>query len=96
MGRAVADAAVGAGLQLVPVTFSNLEKPNRTLQVGNVDIMIHGPSERENILSSIYNEYPNVIVVDYTVPDAVNGKQLNNISCLILSSIFFHAWVELY
>ncbi|KAI0513882.1 hypothetical protein KFK09_009914 [Dendrobium nobile] len=74
MGRAVADAAVCAGLQLVPVTFSNSEKPNRTLQVGNVEIMIHGPSERENVLSSIYNEYPNVIVVDYTVPDAVNGN----------------------
>ncbi|KAH0462880.1 hypothetical protein IEQ34_007462 [Dendrobium chrysotoxum] len=74
MGRAVADAAVCAGLQLVPVTFSNSEKPNRTLQVGNVEIMIHGPSERENVLSSIYNEYPNVIVVDYTVPNAVNGN----------------------
>ncbi|XP_020581250.1 probable 4-hydroxy-tetrahydrodipicolinate reductase 1, chloroplastic isoform X2 [Phalaenopsis equestris] len=74
MGRAVADAAVCAGLQLVPVTFSNLEKPNRTLQIGNVEIMIHGPSERENVLSAVYNEYPNVIVVDYTVPDAVNGN----------------------
>lgn len=74
MGRAVADAAVCAGLQLVPVTFSNTEKPNTDLQVNNVEIKIHGPSDRENVLSSIYNEFPNLVVVDYTAPDAVNGN----------------------
>lgn len=74
MGRAVADAAVCAGLQLVPITFSNVEKPSKDLHVGNVEIKIHGPSERENVLSSILNEFPNLVVVDYTVPDAVNGN----------------------
>ncbi|KAK8935386.1 hypothetical protein KSP39_PZI013331 [Platanthera zijinensis] len=74
MGRAVADAAVCAGLQLIPVTFSNVEKPSKDLHVGNVEIKIHGPSERENVLSSILNEFPNLVVVDYTAPDAVNGN----------------------
>ncbi|PKU73749.1 putative 4-hydroxy-tetrahydrodipicolinate reductase 1, chloroplastic [Dendrobium catenatum] len=68
------DAAVCAGLQLVLVTFSNSEKPNRTLQVGIVDIMIHGRFERVNVLSFIYNKYPNIIVVDYTISDAMNGN----------------------
>ncbi|THU74398.1 hypothetical protein C4D60_Mb04t32910 [Musa balbisiana] len=72
MGRAVAEAVISAGLQLVPVSFSNLEKPGRTLKVGNTEIQIHGPSERESVLSSVFHEFPDVIVVDYTVPDAVN------------------------
>ncbi|RWW66020.1 hypothetical protein BHE74_00026635 [Ensete ventricosum] len=74
MGIAVAEAALSAGLQLVPVSFSSLEKPGRTLKVGNTEIQIHGPSERENVLSSVSHEFPNVVVVDYTVPDAVNAN----------------------
>nr|CAD1844222.1 unnamed protein product [Ananas comosus var. bracteatus] len=74
MGKAVAEAAVSAGLQLVPVTFSSKEKPSRTLQVGSMDMHVHGPSEREYILSSVLDEFPNLVLVDYTVPDAVNDN----------------------
>ncbi|THU73452.1 hypothetical protein C4D60_Mb04t23000 [Musa balbisiana] len=74
MGKAVAETALSAGLQLVPVSFSSLEKPGRTLKVGNTEIQIHGPSERESVLSSVSHEFPNVVVVDYTVPDAVNAN----------------------
>lgn len=74
MGKAVAEAAVSAGLQLIPVTFSSSEKSNRTLHIGSTEIQIHGPSEREHVLSSVFDEFPNVVVVDYTVPDAVNGN----------------------
>lgn len=74
MGKAVAEAAVSAGLELVPISFSSREKSGRTVQVGSTEIQIHGPSERENILSSMFEKFPNLVVVDYTVPDAVNGK----------------------
>ncbi|KAG1360966.1 hypothetical protein COCNU_09G004290 [Cocos nucifera] len=74
MGKAVAEAAVSAGLELVPVSFSGREKSGRTVQVGSTEIQIHGPSERENILSSMFEKFPNLVVVDYTVPDAVNGN----------------------
>ncbi|XP_008808387.2 probable 4-hydroxy-tetrahydrodipicolinate reductase 1, chloroplastic [Phoenix dactylifera] len=74
MGKAVAEAAVSAGLELVPVSFSSREKSGRTVQVGSTEIQIHGPSERENILSSMFEKFPNLVVVDYTVPDAVNGN----------------------
>ncbi|MFQ6620162.1 hypothetical protein Gotur_000577, partial [Gossypium turneri] len=33
-----------------------------------------GPSDRERILASVFQEYPNLIVVDYTVPAAVNDN----------------------
>lgn len=78
MGKAVAEAAVAAGLQLVPVSFSAIEVPDGKIEVCDREIRIHNPSESENILPSIVKEYPDLIVVDYTVPDAVNGKCISN------------------
>ena len=77
MGLAVAEAAVLRGLHLVPVSFSSREKVKRTIQVGQTDIRIYGPSAREDVLSSVADEFPDVIVVDYTAPDSVNCKQFN-------------------
>ncbi|XP_042520034.1 4-hydroxy-tetrahydrodipicolinate reductase 1, chloroplastic-like isoform X2 [Macadamia integrifolia] len=74
MGRAVIEAAVSAGIQLVPVSFSTEAESGQIVQVGGQNIQIYGPSEREGILSSIFEEHPNLIVVDYTVPDAVNDN----------------------
>jgi 4-hydroxy-tetrahydrodipicolinate reductase len=78
MGKAVAEAAVSAGLQLVPVSFSAIEVPDRKIEICDREIFIHDPSESEKILPTIVKEYPNVIVVDYTVPDAVNGECISN------------------
>jgi len=74
MGKAVAEAAVSAGLQLVPVSFSAMEVPGGRLEICDREIQIHDPSESEKVLPSIIEEYPDLIVVDYTVPDAVNAN----------------------
>ncbi|KAJ0969034.1 hypothetical protein J5N97_021911 [Dioscorea zingiberensis] len=74
MGKAVAEAAVSAGLQLVPVSFSSQSRPGRTVQVGSKEIQIHGPTERDYVFASIIDEFPDLVVVDYTVPDAVNDN----------------------
>ncbi|CAN6295791.1 unnamed protein product [Urochloa humidicola] len=74
MGLSVAEAAALRGLHLVPVSFSSREKVDRTVQVGQTDIQIYGPSAREEILSSVIDEFPDVIVVDYTAPDSVNSN----------------------
>ncbi|VAH14393.1 unnamed protein product [Triticum turgidum subsp. durum] len=74
MGKSVAEAAVSAGLQLVPVSFSAIEVPDGKLNICDRDIHIHDPSESERILRSIAKDYPDMIVVDYTVPDAVNAN----------------------
>lgn len=74
MGKAVAEAAVSAGLQLVPVSFSAVEVPDGKLNICDRDIHIHDLSESERILSSIVKDYPDMIVIDYTVPDAVNAN----------------------
>uniref|UniRef100_A0A1D1YBX2 4-hydroxy-tetrahydrodipicolinate reductase n=1 Tax=Anthurium amnicola TaxID=1678845 RepID=A0A1D1YBX2_9ARAE len=72
MGKAVADAAVSAGLQLVPASFSSLRGSGQVVHVGSTEVQLHGPPEKEDVLSSVLDKYPNVIVVDFTVPDAVN------------------------
>ncbi|KAL5994203.1 hypothetical protein ACLOJK_035075 [Asimina triloba] len=74
MGRDVAEKALSAGLKIIPVSFSSEEHSGQILQVGGTQIQVHGPTGREGILASIFDEHPNVIVVDYTTPDAVNGK----------------------
>ena len=74
MGRAVIQAAVSTGLHPVPISFSCAEESRQTVEVCGKEIKLHGPSGRESILASVVDEYPNLIVVDYTVPDAVNGK----------------------
>nr|ACG26512.1 dihydrodipicolinate reductase [Zea mays] len=74
MGLSVAEAAALRGLHLVPVSFSSREKVEKTMQVGQTDIQIYGPSKREDVLSSIADEFPDVIVVDYTGPGSVNSN----------------------
>jgi 4-hydroxy-tetrahydrodipicolinate reductase len=73
MGKAVSEEAVSAGLQLVPVSFSAIEVPGGKVEICDREIRIHDPSESEQVLPSIIKDYPDLIVVDYTVPDAVNG-----------------------
>ncbi|CAK9155994.1 unnamed protein product [Ilex paraguariensis] len=74
MGKAVVEAVVSAGIHIVPVSFGGLKNAGKTVQVGGKDIQMYGPYERERILASILNDYPNLIVVDYTVPAAVNDN----------------------
>lgn len=74
MGKAVIKAADSAGLNLVPISFGSAEECGKTVQVNGKDFLVHGPTDRENVLASIYDEHPNLIVIDYTVPSTVNGN----------------------
>lgn len=78
MGKAVIKEADSTGLNVVPVSFGNEEESGKTVQVCGKDITLYGPSERESILASVFDEHPNLIVVDYTVPSAVNGIAMEN------------------
>ncbi|CAA3013359.1 4-hydroxy-tetrahydrodipicolinate reductase 1, chloroplastic-like [Olea europaea subsp. europaea] len=72
MGRAVLEAAISAGLHPIPVALGGPLDSGKIVDIGGKEIEIHGTSQREDILSSVLTEYPNLIVVDYTVPAAVN------------------------
>ncbi|XP_047317526.1 4-hydroxy-tetrahydrodipicolinate reductase 2, chloroplastic-like [Impatiens glandulifera] len=72
MGKSVIQAAISAGLDVVPISFGSLEESGQMVEVGGKEIQVHGPLERENVLSSTFAQYPNLVVVDYTLPAAVN------------------------
>ncbi|KAF9663113.1 hypothetical protein SADUNF_Sadunf17G0004700 [Salix dunnii] len=74
MGSSVILAANSAGLQILPKSFGPEKEAGNTVEVFGNEIKIHGPSERESVLASLYDDYPNMIVVDYTVPDLVNDN----------------------
>lgn len=80
MGEAVIEAAVSAGLHLVPFSFSSMES-RKTVRVCGIDIDVHGPSDRESVLASLFDAHPNLVVVDYTVPGAVNDNA--NLFCKV-------------
>lgn len=85
MGKAVINAAEAAGLHVVPVSFGIEEESGKTLQVCGKEFLVHGPSDRESVLLSVLDKYPNLIVVDYTAPAAVNGMYFE---------AFAHHWRE--
>lgn len=74
MGKAVIKAADAAGLELVPVSFGTEEESGQKVEVCGKEIQVHGLSDRESVLASVFDKYPNMIIVDYTVPAAVNGN----------------------
>ncbi|KAL8171090.1 hypothetical protein V2J09_022894, partial [Rumex salicifolius] len=74
MGKAVVEAAVSAGLHIVPSSFGSAEESGQSVQVGGKEIELLSYDDREKTLASIADEYPNLIVVDYSAPAAVNGN----------------------
>lgn len=74
MGKAIIKAADSAGLDIVPVSFGAEKESGQTVEVCGKEILVHGPSERESILASVFQEHPNLVVIDFTVPDIVNGN----------------------
>uniref|UniRef100_A0A2N9EQ15 4-hydroxy-tetrahydrodipicolinate reductase n=1 Tax=Fagus sylvatica TaxID=28930 RepID=A0A2N9EQ15_FAGSY len=74
MGKAVIKAADSAGLNIVPLSFGSAEETGQTVQVSGKDILLHGAADRENVLASVFDQHPNLVVVDYTVPSAVNDN----------------------
>ena len=76
MGHATAEAVLRAGLTLVPYSFTG---SSGAVAVGNVGVNgvpveLVSPSERQEALDKIVKEYPRLVVIDYTLPTAVNGK----------------------
>ncbi|XP_022154563.1 4-hydroxy-tetrahydrodipicolinate reductase 2, chloroplastic-like [Momordica charantia] len=74
MGKAIIKVADSAGVNVVPVSFGSLEESGLTIEASGKNILVHGPSDRDSVLASVFDEYPNLIVVDFTVPSAVNDN----------------------
>ena len=76
MGNAVAEAAVRAGLQLVPYSFTG---ESEAVAIGNIGVSgipveLVPPEVRQQALEDVRRDFPGLIIVDYTLPQAVNGE----------------------
>lgn len=79
MGHATAEAVVRAGLSLVPYSFTG---SSEAVAVGNVGVEgipveLVGPDERQQAMEQAKREYPDMIIIDFTLPQAVNGMVKN-------------------
>lgn len=75
MGHATAEAVVRAGLQLVPFSFTG---SSEAVAVGNVGVEgipveLVAPEERQEAMTQVKEKYKNLVIIDFTLPQAVNG-----------------------
>jgi dihydrodipicolinate reductase len=68
MGRAVAEAATRAGLQVAPYTLVGAGESGATIDVAGQAMQLVGPDERDAVIERLKQQHPNLIVVDYTIP----------------------------
>lgn len=76
MGMATAEAVVRAGLTLVPYTLSGRSKGVAVgkLAVNGIPVETVPADERQSALEQIRRDYPGLVVIDYTLPSAVNAN----------------------
>jgi 4-hydroxy-tetrahydrodipicolinate reductase len=82
MGQAVAEAAIAAGLQLVPKCITGRGRAGgyAELSIQGIKVDAVDGDEREKVMDQVLQDYPDLIVVDYTLPAAVNGEH-TSVSC---------------
>jgi 4-hydroxy-tetrahydrodipicolinate reductase len=71
MAEAVVVAAQKRGIEVLPYSFTGEAVDLDSVQVGDLEMKLVKPSQRESLDLS---KYENLIVVDYTHPTAVNGN----------------------
>lgn len=71
MGQAVAEAALRAGVELVPFTLCGPGE-QKPVSIQGHNIALVGPSERDEKIAALKKQYPNLLAVDYTLPDAIH------------------------
>lgn len=75
MGHATAEAVVRAGLQLVPYSFTGESEGMAVESIGvsGIPVELILPEARQQAMERVRSDYPGVLIIDYTLPSAVNG-----------------------
>eukprot|EP00877_Chromochloris_zofingiensis_P014130 jgi/Chrzof1/8971/Cz03g31130.t1 len=76
MGHAAAESMVKAGLTLVPYTLTGFSAGVAVSNIGisGIPVEVVGKERRQEAMNLIREKYPNLIVVDYTMPNCVNDN----------------------
>jgi hypothetical protein len=75
MGTAVAEAAVAAGVQVLPYTLcaeGQAAERGGSVLVAGQQMQLVEPGGRDAIMQQLKAQHPNLIVIDYTVPDVIH------------------------
>ena len=77
MGHATAEAVVRAGLQLVPFSFTGTSEAVAVSNIGvsGIPVEVVGPDRRQDAMAGVKRDFPGMIVIDFTLPQAVNGAR---------------------
>lgn len=86
MGQAVALAALNAGVPVVPFAIAGPKVPKHIINLNGFEIEVYGYENRDEILSKALALYPNLVVVDFTLPAAVNGIRYFTIPFTLLKN----------
>lgn len=73
MGREVCKESLKAGLTVIPYSFTGPKKEPEEICGVNVTFY-DSECDRDAVMEKVKAEYPNMIVVDYTVPMCVNAN----------------------
>jgi len=76
MGLATAEAVVRSGNTLVPYTLTGSSRGVRvgTIAVEGTPVELVAVEERTAALQSVLERWPDLVIIDYTLPSAVNGN----------------------
>jgi 4-hydroxy-tetrahydrodipicolinate reductase len=76
MGHATAEAVVRAGLELVPYTFTGFSAGVAVHNIGisGIPVEVVGPDKRQQMLDSIREKFPRLMMIDFTLPHTVAGE----------------------
>ncbi|KAL6755816.1 hypothetical protein V8C86DRAFT_1790414 [Haematococcus lacustris] len=73
MGQAVAEATLRAGLELVPYTLCPAEAAGAGhVSVGDRQVKLVGPADQDALMDELRSRYPQLVVVDYTLPHVIH------------------------
>ena len=74
MGRAVAEAALRAGLEVLPYTLCGAGELQRqaSVDVSGKTVQLVGPDTRDELIERLKKEHPTLVMVDYTLPDVIH------------------------
>ena len=93
MGHATAEAVVRAGLQLVPFSFTG---SSEAVAVGNVGVEgipveLVAPEERQEAMQQVKEKYKDLVIIDFTLPQAVNSKHQHDMCTWQMQMLSVHA-----
>jgi len=76
MGHATAEAVVRAGLKLVPYSFTGESEGVAVENIGvsGIPVELILPDERQQAMDRVKAEFPGLVIIDYTLPTAVNDN----------------------